>query len=446
MVFSSGSERASLGRSYRKLRLGVLAIPALFYFLGSALLLYSINRLIETLRIDAQQFTQYDLGEIVMSIFYFNWAILMFFGFTASAMVSSYILLKYIREHFYYSALEVYSLKSGVQPDSAVKLVDSFLLRSNLPSPITGLLLAFLTAGLSYPVILSFSDKSVREHMATEEELVLGTRSTRLKSSAWIALDIFLFFVTFGIYCVYMSWRITKIMNNHLELVHLQYLEHGSQQPAIEPVNPPATLLLGLHLLALSFAIILLHIGVPGHFVAAVSGIGLSCIPLALRGKKFLYSVVLLFIMVYTCVIAGVLGGISAFEQYSFLFEHTREAIKWMRGNSVELSVNVFLNNFALSAPSAIPAFGGLALAYGSFNAGFILGLGIASGVLPLESVLVLIYPHAVLEILAYAVLASSSMYYTELRMFARTFVFGTSLLFLAAVVETITIELASLP
>lgn len=450
MAFTGESVKPSFARSYDKLKPGVLAIPALFYFLGSVLLIYTIYRFFDLLGRIASEITtaqQYDVEELAMLIYHFSWTFLMYFGFTASTMVSSYILLRYFREHYYYSAFEVYSVKRGEQPELAVRLVESFVERSSLPTPITGLLLAFLTAGVSYPVILSMAEVSARRHSALEEEVVLGTRYTRTKSGAWVAFDFFVFLVTLGLYLVYMSWRLTTVVNNHLRLVHSPTTGETSTQTRIQEgtSSPPVTLTLGLYLLALSFVVALLYSGVPGYFMAYTTGIALSLVPIVLRKKRFLTTVIVIFLMLYSSVVAGVLGGIAAFEQYSFLFEQSRESLKWMTRSPLELCVNIFLNNFALSAPAAVPAIGGLYLVQGSFNAGFILGIGVALGAVPVYALLILVFPHAILEILAYAVIASSSMYYTEPKRFLAAFSLGVMVLLLAAVVETITIELGKM-
>ncbi|MEM2025685.1 MAG: hypothetical protein QXW94_05275, partial [Desulfurococcaceae archaeon] len=103
----------------------------------------------------------------------------------------------------------------------------------------------------------------------------------------------------------------------------------------------------------------------------------------------------------------------------------------------------LFINNFVISLPAIIPYVGGSLLAYGTHNAGLIIGVVIASGTRNLlASLSVLMYPHAVLEVLSYAFLLSASSHFGNWNRFLKTIVAGVVILFLAAVVEAFTVAL----
>lgn len=426
---------------------GVLALPAIFYFTSSVLSLYWLYRLLDIFDVLLRQPPgTAGVEELLGEFYYLSWAFIVYAGFVASAMVSSYVLLKNLREHLYYSALAVQSARGVQDQRSLVTYVETFITRSNLPSPVTGLLLPLFTLGLSYPVVLALAENAVRSHASLEEELVRGSGYTRTRGTGWLALDISLFFLTFGLYTVYASWRLARVFNKHLDTVHG---EPAVQPPSAETLvvklggleNPPVALVVGIYLVVLGSIVLILYAGLPGSVMVFGTGILLSCIPLVRREGDFGTTVLLALALIYLTIVSGILCGIAAFDRYSAVLDYLRELRELFGDGVLDITLHVFLNNFALSIPAAIPVVGAVFLAQGAFNTGFILGVGVASGYLPVEALLVLLYPHAILEILAYALILSSSMYYTKTRKFARVLISGVLLLLFAAFVEALTIE-----
>jgi len=94
-----------------------------------------------------------------------------FYGFAISATIASYKLLKAASTHFYDSAVVVYYWSRRDNFENILNYLRERRETRGLPSPVTGLLLTFLTGGIGYIPILFFVEKNLRDHARFEEEV-----------------------------------------------------------------------------------------------------------------------------------------------------------------------------------------------------------------------------------------------------------------------------------
>ncbi|MEM1858437.1 MAG: stage II sporulation protein M, partial [Desulfurococcaceae archaeon] len=108
----------------------------------------------------------------------------------------------------------------------------------------------------------------------------------------------------------------------------------------------------------------------------------------------------------------------------------------------LDLATYIFVNNLVISLPSIVPYVGGVLVAQGVYNAGLVVGTIVGSGLRsPGDVILILVYPHSILELSAYAILLTSSSFLGEWRRYTVLAATGILLLFTAALVEALTIK-----
>ncbi|MEM1880226.1 MAG: hypothetical protein QXE28_04735 [Desulfurococcaceae archaeon] len=428
---------------FEKLNTALVVLPSFFAFPSMLLLLLGFTTLLRALTERPM-----DLAEsyALFPGLYLTAGLLFSAGFTLSSMVSSYVLLRTLRKHLYSSGVAVYYFKGEQNYLSLLQQLENTVEKTALPSPVTGLILALLTSGLFYPVLLVTAEMTIRKHRRLEEKVLFDKEYTSSYGALHAAVDLALFIATLGLHMVYMSYRTARAFNKHVEEVHSSHPAPPSsppQKPLENTVEPQLKLLTGLCLIVLGLAAVLSYLGVmASYYVYACTGLLISLVPATTRSKGFARTVLVVFAVMYMVIAGGVLSGLLGYTIYINLYrEFTEQTSYFLEVDALTRSFIIFLNNLAISAPSVIPLLGGLTLATGVFNAGLILGV-LTTHQASLFSLVVLVLPHSVLEILAYSIMVSASVFYGEPRKYAGFFAMGALVLLLAALVETITIEL----
>lgn len=427
--------------TFKKVSPALLALPAAFAAPAAALLLLSLSRIMGQLR----ALDMLDAWSILQALSYMQWSLVLSIGFMASTAIASYILLRDLREHMYYSGIATYYFKGGRDFVSGLYYLKNSLERSSLPAPATGLLLAFLTSGLSYPILLCIAEKALREHIALEEEALLNKRLTKRYGAADIVLDLLLVVATLELYVAYMAVRHARTFNKHVDLIHGSH----PNPPAIPEQQPPeerevsySAAFTGLLLVVLGIGILASYLGLYVTPYVVLSA-GLALVGVSLSTRSLLKRALLLYLLLYVFMASGVAAGIAGFETYKFLlsvFNQLEEQSRILSRSFTSLLAYIFTNNFSISYPASLPTSGAITLATGIFNAGVLLGVLVASGLRGLRALLVIVMPHALLELAGYAVLVSAAGSYRNPREFTRVVALGVALLFIAALVEAVTI------
>ncbi|MEM4880467.1 MAG: stage II sporulation protein M, partial [Desulfurococcaceae archaeon] len=134
----------------------------------------------------------------------------------------------------------------------------------------------------------------------------------------------------------------------------------------------------------------------------------------------------------------------AGFNTYSFYFYYLESLEAITKQTPLFISIYIFINNAVVSLPAIIPYVGLIPLTTGILNAGLIIGLEAMRRCVNTACVLglmtILIYPHTVLELLAYAVIASSISKWGKWREFSKLLIIGLIVLLIAALVETATL------
>lgn len=431
--------------SFHKISSWYLVLPSIFATLSSILLAYGYAQLLRAGSIAEDVLAPYQLMPALQPL---AWGIISLLGYTIAAMISIFFVLREVREHLYSSSITIHYFTGGSSVEGATQYLRSVLVQSTLPSPITGFFIIFLTAGLAYPLILCIIERALREHAAYEECALFKARITREYRGVSIVLDIILTLFTFGIYTAYLGYRSSRTFNFHIDTIHSSHPsppKHTIHEVIIQQREISEGLISGLILIALGAHVLLTYIGLLSsiHIVLAL-GIALSTFAQLRKGKSAIITIILIFTLLYSVIIGGILSGVVGYEIYISVPDILSKNFENLyQMSTAQLALYLFINNFVISLPAIIPYVGGSLLTYGTHNAGLIIGVVIASGTKnPLASLSVLIYPHAVLEVLSYALLLSASSHFGNWDRFLKTIVAGVVILFLAAVVEAFTVAL----
>ncbi|MGC8983154.1 MAG: hypothetical protein ACP5KA_05335 [Desulfurococcaceae archaeon] len=426
---------------FKKLSAGVLSLPALFAAPAFVLLMLGITKTVNLLLGGGGVVEELVASQML------TWGSVLLFGYTASSMAASYLLMRDLREHFYKSALTTYYWKIGVDYTGALHYLKSMIERSLLPSPATALLLAFLSGGVSYPVLLCLAERALRRHAASEEEVLLGKKLT--KEYTWLnaAVDLALAVVTMGLYVAYMGYRVARGFNKHVDDVHGRHPE-PPEAAAVgglgEIREPTPRLVVGLYLTAVGLSIVVAYAGIlPSPYVMGGAGLLLATTPLVMREKGFTARVLVAYGLLYLAMFSGFLAGVAGYEVYRFLLNVAVELRALRAAGPLLLFFVIFVNNFSISAGALVPLIGSIALINGAYTAGAMLGVLVMSGAAQPSAILVLVYPHALLEVFAYAVLLAASSFYGSWRKLATYSAAGVVLLAAAALVEVATMVAA---
>jgi hypothetical protein len=289
-----------------------------------------------------------------------------------------------------------------------------------------------------------------------EESVFLGKQFTKRYDALRFTADLALILLTFGIYLAYMGYRFTKIFNKHIELIHGSHPSppSGIVDSSIESftTSEPGTSVSSNALVLLLIAGIVLNIvlSYPGFYtvfqLVPSFGLILSAIAIARKSSSVLRDFILTLGLIYIVIFGNMLAGLIGHETFTYIVESFRRQVQevGVGRDYFFTSMYIFTNNLVVSIPAIIPYIGGLTVGYGVSNAGLLLGAIVGARLRSLHvGILTLIYPHSILELSAYTLLLMSSKYlFSSVKNYVKYVASGVLVLFIAAVVEAITIML----
>lgn len=438
---------------FSKLNPAPLILPSIFLFISMILLSYGLGQFLRSI---GGTLPEINPLETLLSAQFLQWSFISFLGYTIASMIASYIALEKTRRHIYESSVTTYYFKGESTFEGLTQYLRSMYLRASLPSPVTGLILAFLTSGLSFPVIMYIVEKTLRDHIVNEESVFLGKQFTKRYDALRFIADLALILLTFGIYLAYMGYRFTKIFNKHIELIHGSHPSppSGIVDSSIESftTSKPETSVSSNALVLLLIAGIVLNIvlSYPGFYtvfqLVPSFGLILSAIAIARKSSSMLRDFILTLGLIYIVIFGNMLAGLIGHETFTYIVESFRRQVQevGVGRDYFFTSMYIFTNNLVVSIPAIIPYIGGLTVGYGVSNAGLLMGAIVGAGLRSLHvGILTLIYPHSILELSAYTLLLMSSKYlFSSVKNYVKYVASGVLVLFIAAVVEAITIML----
>lgn len=439
---------------FNKMNYVPLILPSIFLFISMVLISYGLGQTLKLLgdTLGEDMSLNAFLGSQML-----QWGIISFLGFTIATMIASYYVLENTRKHIYESSVTTYYFKGGSTAEGIIQYLRSIYARASLPAPVTGLLLSFLTSGLSYLVVLYIVEKTIREHAILEENTLLESRVTSKYSLISFIIDLVLLFLTMGIYLAYMGYRLGKIYNKHVELIHSNHPLPPSKKPEVNVSrdfpgdlfreNKPTTILISLLLVGIALNIILCYFGFYSILIYVPSyGLILGTIMTSIRNTSSTRNFLLMLCLIYILILGSMLTGLLAHDTFSYIAKSFQKQVEEVGiGRDPWFTARyIFTNNLLISLPAIIPYIGGLLIGYGVTNAGLLIGVIIGAGLRNLfEGLLTLVYPHSLLELSAYSILIMSSKYlFSNTRKFLIYTIIGILVLFLAALVEALTIVL----
>jgi len=403
-------------------------IPGLFIAPGLILLLYSIPSI----------YSGY--GSLVA----LPQSATLLLAYLVASVLSSYYLLQLVKKHLYESSVVTYYFTRGKSFEGALLYIRNAIASSTLPSPGTGMLLVFLTG--AYPVILLLARKALRAHMREEEKALLGKAYTSEYGIVNIALDLALTIATLGLYMSYLAYKTIRDYNRHIEIIHGSHPNPPSQTIVLsgEQRGGPVDSVIGVVATTIGLSWLLSYLGIPYSFVANISiGIAWFALNYLMRNRSYLLILLANIAMVYVLMATGIVTGIAGYSVYMELFggqlEQLKESVAGL--DLAGLVVSIFTNNIAVALPSIIP-FGSISLASGTCNAGIIVGVAVYGRTIDemIGMLSFLTYPYAILELLGYAVIASSIARINTSWKYIVIILLGSLILFMAAVLEALTI------
>ena len=433
---------------FKKINTTLLVLPALFAIISLVLLLIGLSTLLRLgvilIPYGERPGAHISVLEEILSTQVLVWGSVVGLAYIMASTIVVYMVLRDIREHIYSSAIVTYYYTRGVDYIGALYYLKDMLNRSTLPSPITGLILTLLTSGVAYPIILCFAEKTIRVHAMLEEEAFFKKRRTREYTALTGVVDIALVVLTLGVYMAYMGYRFAKTFNTHVDTVHSTHPEPPKTppRPGLEPGAWMTTSgIIGVFMVFLALSTIMAYVD---FYFTPQLGLGLLLSALVVRRaeRRLIGNIALIYSLLILLLLGGLLTGYSGYELYRGLYENMRELSELIRFLNIEFLVAfIFINNAAISISSILPYIGGIGLASGVFNAGLVLGaLSALDGRTLYSSLIVLVYPHTILELLSYATLLTASSKFGAWRDYVKLISIGLLVLVLAAIVEVLTI------
>lgn len=373
-----------------------------------------------------------------------------YFGYVLSSSISAYRLLKITHNHLVNSGItSYYWLKKLDDYDSIIKLYRSSIMRRDLPSPLTGLIVTLLSAGIAYPVILYMVDKIMRDHYYGEEEKFLNAHLTSRINVEHGLMYIAATMLTIGLYLIIWDYMVVKNYNKHIKLIHGNHPELPSSMMTRiygEYTNELPILAVALTFIGAGIYGLLSMFGFPCHLSGAVGyGLLIAGVAAYYRDKGIISQIGKVYVFIYLSFILFAIVGYSGVPAYYRAYEEITEELSQLRTDDLfVLTRNIFVNNLAISLVSVTPFIGPLYLGIGLGNAGLyygvVINLALSRGN---PTVLLLpIMPHTILEFLAYAFFASLSMriFKEKESKIAVYFLLSVLILLTAALVESLTI------
>ncbi|MET1160266.1 MAG: stage II sporulation protein M [Thermoprotei archaeon] len=379
---------------------------------------------------------------------------ILYLGYLATTSYLAYSTTNTLKKHLLESGITSYYWLRLRRDTSALKaLYRGALARRDLPSPITSLLITLFTGGIAYLVILHLLEKNLRNHCYGEESLFLGKTYTRRIGSETGLIDIAATLLTIGGYLSYWGWRVARTYNKHLELIHSNH-----PNPPEKPLKgfndylpDPGLSVLAFTLLGTGIYSLLGLAGIPPLTFASIAyGLLLPAFSIQYRTRSIARQLAYTYAYVYlVLIVSTIIGFASAHSLMDLAKDLEKMFAPFRRGSFPELATMIFMNNYAISLVALAPIIGSLGIGIGVTNAGIVYGVillmrllwgGIGSF---LNALLLPVMPHAILELLGYAVFIVVSTRITQNRKgLLSLFVLGTLILLLAAVIEALTITL----
>jgi hypothetical protein len=426
---------------FRKMSVASLIIPGLFATVSLALITTGLRGLINILAVSPSPLDVEASPEFILWSQVLMWGVVLYLAYLLASTIVVYSALGRIREHIYNSALTTYYYTRGEDYVGSLYYLKDMLNRSNLPSPVTGLLITILTGGLAYPVILCFAEKATRTHASLEEEAFFKKASTRPYKGPAIAADIALAMLTLGAYTAYMGCRLARIFNKHVNAIHSKHPEPPITSPQITP-EPGAWLttssVVAIILISSAVCTLLAYLGFY-YFPQLAFGLLLSALVSRRAERHVLSNIGAGYLLLVVLLVCGFIAGYLGHSLYEDLYSDTSSLNKIISYLDTRgLVLFIFTNNVAISLSSTIPYIGGVFLAQGTYNAGLVLGvISALRGIHPAEALAVIIYPHAIPELVGYSILLSASSRFNRLREFTAIVLVGLVVLLAAAIIET---------
>lgn len=370
-------------------------------------------------------------------------------GYILLVSYLAYRLDKLVITHFIDSGITSYYWMKIRDDIDAVKMIyRGGFHRKNLPSPVTALIITLFTGGLGFYAMLYVVEKNLRDHCYGEEKIFLGKTFTNRIDASNLLIDIAATMLTLGLYISFWCYRVVKIYNKHVKIIHSNHPEPPVLLHEYEEEILPRTpiLVIGIALLGAGIYGLLGLYKTPLYPASVIGYSSLLCgIALRYSRDSLISQVFKVFGTIYLVMISITLIGFIGAPVYV-------EAIKSMESfteiiaekDLYTLLFFIFINNCGMSIAFITPYLGPLYLGIGVSNAAFFIGVltavNLSNGrVFP---PLVYIMPHGILELLGYAIFISLStrIRYIGFKEFIKILIIGVMILFFAALVEALTI------
>lgn len=435
--------------SFRKEPVFLYTIPGIFLSIS----LFAIVITLSIIFINI--LTGGDLSEVVQQIAHYSRFMLLYIGYVLLSAIVSYRYCTLVTKHLVDSGLTSYYWLREINDYDSIKILYATgLVRRNIPSPLTVLVLSIITGGLAYPFILYVLEKNLRKHCIGEESKFLNKKLTEDIDASNLLVDIILTIVTLGLYMVYLSSRLIRQFNKHIETIHSNHPHKPLVVKSYEAagyfqylVKSPV-FLTSVLLLTTSLISTLQLLGVSMYFILPiVSGLYVFTISIIYSRSSFTIQVLYTLLAIYLSFTLAAAVGFTGFFMYYEILSYFKSIIEGIGRDPFHQLSYIFSNNLVISLLSLVPYLGSVYIGSGLCNAGLIYGVILADSVLlrgNYTPLLLFIQPHAFLELLAYSLFVSLStrVFRINTSSFIRILVASIATLFAAAVVEVITIQL----
>jgi uncharacterized membrane protein SpoIIM required for sporulation len=376
----------------------------------------------------------------------------LYIGYILASAYSAYRLFSILSRHLVDSGLVSYrAARDRGDKDAILILYRGGILKKNLPSPTTALILTLGTLGIAYPFLLYVYEKNLREHAYGEEKIFLGEPGVNRTSVEHFLIDIAATLLTLGLYMVYWGYRAPTVYNRHIGRMH-----SSGSGPVITQTYTPRTIESPVFILTGSLLVGVGLTGFLGAFGVKVNlllGLGMgfaaAYASLRLRWRSVAAHVFGLLGLIYLFFALGSIAGFIGAPGYIDFIQNTQQQMQEiMSSDPLVLARNIYFNNLVIAGVESVPIMGLILLGIGVSNASIFYGAFLNQSILlhgnP-SPLLLFIMPHTFLELLSYAIMAAGSirLAYDRERKAAILLIAGIITLLIAAFVESYTIVLS---
>lgn len=388
-----------------------------------------------------------------------HFAVLML-GYVLGSTYLSYRATKLVKEHLFLSNLSTYAYaREKDDRERLLALFKSSLARSEIPSPITSLILNIITLGLFFPILLHILESNIRKHARSEETLFYNKSLTRETGFSTLLLDLSALLVTLFIYMIPRVLRFVRVFNKHVDTVHTGVKQYPYTQETIieKPIESP---LLGIALILLTISI---HSLLSLINISLIAGIGyVLALPAlytvyTLRNASIYKQIIVAYMIIYlilcSTILIGYIHSNASVPMAESFYKSTRDIYEKFGTDVSSYFEYIFMNNFVISASSIVSTINPVLLFHAIANAGVILGglsfkLVVEKGLQTIIAMLLfLVWPHVLLELLSYGIFLVLAVNIDNWNWRRILIFFSTALLILivAAFVESLTIVIGVL-